>query len=103
MNKDQRNIPQSILDLIFWSKDHNILTNMEYLFLKHTTNGAPWVKDPVAPSPLWLRSPLWQGFDPWPEDFHMPQVWLKTPPPTICIFSLRPTIKLNLKIKFNLN
>ena len=24
---------------------------------------------------LWLRSLLWHGFDPWPENFCMPQLW----------------------------
>ena len=25
----------------------------------------------------WLESLLWHGFDPWPENFHMPRVWPK--------------------------
>ena len=34
------------------------------------------VKDLVA-SLLWLRLHLWCGFDPWPENLCMPQVWPK--------------------------
>ena len=34
---------------------------------------AQWVKD-AALSLLWLRPLLWQGFDPWPGNFHMPWV-----------------------------
>ena len=29
------------------------------------------VKDPAL-SPQWLRLGLWQGFDPWPRNFHKP-------------------------------
>ena len=37
---------------------------------------AQLVKDPVLP--LWqLGSLLWYGFDFWPRNFHMPQVWSK--------------------------
>ena len=32
------------------------------------------VKDPVL-SLQWLRLLLWHGFDPWPRNFYMPQVW----------------------------
>ena len=35
-----------------------------------------WVKDPA----LSLHRPrllLWRGFDPWPRNFHMLQVWPK--------------------------
>ena len=32
-----------------------------------------WVKDPVLPW-FWYRSQLWLWFDPWPRNFHMPQV-----------------------------
>ena len=34
------------------------------------------VKDPAL-SLLCLRLLLWHGFDPWPGNFHMPQVWPK--------------------------
>ena len=34
------------------------------------------VKD-LALSLLWLWLLLWCGFDPWPGNFHMPQVWPK--------------------------
>ena len=34
------------------------------------------VKDAVL-SLLWLRSPLWHGFDPQPGNFHIPQGWQK--------------------------
>ena len=34
------------------------------------------VKDLML-SLLWLRSLPWCGFDPWPENFHMPLVWSK--------------------------
>ena len=34
---------------------------------------AQWIKDPVL-SLLWLGSPLWHGFSPWPLNFHMPWV-----------------------------
>ena len=37
---------------------------------------AQWVKDPAL-SLLWLRLPLQRGFDPWPGNFHMLQVWWK--------------------------
>ena len=37
---------------------------------------AQWVKDMVL-SLLWLKSKLWQGFDPWRGNFYMPQVWPK--------------------------
>ena len=32
------------------------------------------LKDPVLPQ-LWHRLQLQIGFDPWPGNFHMPQVW----------------------------
>ena len=35
-----------------------------------------WVRDPLLRQ-LWYRSQLRLGFDPWPGNFHMPQVWLK--------------------------
>ena len=35
-----------------------------------------WVKDPVLLQ-LWDRLQLCLGFDPWPENFHMPRVWPK--------------------------
>ena len=36
----------------------------------------------LAPNPLqWVKDPalrqLWLGFDPWPRNFHVPQMWLK--------------------------
>ena len=34
---------------------------------------AQWVKDSVL-SLLWLGLLLWHGFDPWPRNFHVPQV-----------------------------
>ena len=34
---------------------------------------AHWVKDPALPL-LWLWLLLWWGLDPWPGNFHMPQV-----------------------------
>ena len=37
---------------------------------------AQWVKD-LALSLLWLWLLLWLGFDPWPGNFHMLQVWPK--------------------------
>ena len=37
---------------------------------------AGWVKDPAF-SLFWLGSLLWLGFDPWPGNFHMPQVQTK--------------------------
>ena len=37
---------------------------------------AQQVKDPAL-SLLWLRSLLWREFDPWPLNFHVPQVRLK--------------------------
>ena len=37
---------------------------------------AQWVKDLVW-FMLWLRPLLWCKFDPWPGNFHMPQVWPK--------------------------
>ena len=38
---------------------------------------AQWVKDLM--SLLWLWSLLWHGFNPWPENFHVPWVWPKNP------------------------
>ena len=35
-----------------------------------------WVKDPALLQ-LWHRSQLWFRFDPWPRNFHMPQLWQK--------------------------
>ena len=35
-----------------------------------------WVKDPTL-SVQWLGSLLWLGFDPRPENFHMPWMWPK--------------------------
>ena len=35
---------------------------------------AQWVKDPVL-SLQWLGLVPCHGFDPWPGDFHVPQVW----------------------------
>ena len=32
-----------------------------------------WVKDLALPQ-LWCRWQLWLRFDPWPRNFHMPQV-----------------------------
>ena len=40
------------------------------------TTVAQWVKD-LALLQLQHRSQLWLGFDPWPGNFHIPQVWLK--------------------------
>ena len=37
---------------------------------------AQWVKD-LALSRQWLGSLLWGGFDPLPQNFHMPWVCLK--------------------------
>ena len=37
---------------------------------------AQWVKD-LTLSLQWLGSLLWLGFDPWPGNSHMPQVWQK--------------------------
>ena len=37
---------------------------------------AQQVKDPALPQP-WRRLKLWYGFDPWPGNFHMPQMWPK--------------------------
>ena len=34
------------------------------------------VKD-LALSTVWLGSPLWQGFDPWPGNSHIPWTWPK--------------------------
>jgi len=34
---------------------------------------AQWVKVSL----LWLGSQLWCGFNPWPGNFHMLQVWQK--------------------------
>ena len=36
---------------------------------------AQQVKDQALPQ-LWHRSQLWLRFDPWPRNFHVPQVWL---------------------------
>ena len=36
---------------------------------------AQWVKDPALLQ-LWHRSQLWLGFNPWPGNLHMSQVWL---------------------------
>ena len=35
------------------------------------------IKDPVL-SLQQLRSLLWQGFGPWPQNFHVPPMWPKT-------------------------
>ena len=35
-----------------------------------------WVKDPELPQ-LWHTSELWLGFDPWPRNFQIPQMWQK--------------------------
>ena len=32
-----------------------------------------WVKDQVLPH-VWHRLQLWLRFDPWPKNFHTPQV-----------------------------
>ena len=32
------------------------------------------VKDPVLPQ-LWCSSQMQLGFDPWPANFHTPQMW----------------------------
>ena len=32
------------------------------------------LKDPTLPQ-RWHRLQLWLGFNPWPENFHMPWVW----------------------------
>ena len=45
-----------------------------YKLLNESSLVAQQVKDPVF-SLLWLRSFLWQGFDPWPRNFHMPWAW----------------------------
>ena len=37
---------------------------------------APWVKGPALLQ-LLHRSQLWIGFNPWPGNIHMPQVWPK--------------------------
>ena len=38
---------------------------------------ARWVKDPAL-SLLWLWLLLWQGFDPWSRNFHMPRARSET-------------------------
>ena len=38
-----------------------------------TTTPMQWVKDQELLQ-LWQRSQLWLRFDPWPRNFHMPQV-----------------------------
>ena len=47
---------------------------------KIATYGVPvvgqWVKDPALLQ-MWHRSPLWFVFDPWPGNFHVPQLWPK--------------------------
>ena len=35
-----------------------------------------WVKD-LALFLLWLWLQLWQGFHPWPRNFHMPRMQLE--------------------------
>ena len=35
-----------------------------------------WIKDPVWPQ-LWHKSQMRLRFNPWPGNFHMPQVWPK--------------------------
>ena len=35
---------------------------------------AQWVEDPILPQ-LWCGLQQWLGFDPWPGNFHRPQVW----------------------------
>jgi len=35
-----------------------------------------WVRDPAL-LPLWCKSKLWLGFDPWPGNFHVPRAPLK--------------------------
>ena len=37
---------------------------------------APWVKGPALLQ-LLHSAQLWIGFNPWPENIHMPQVWPK--------------------------
>ena len=48
-----------------------------YPFIKRKTGSshvAWWGKDPALRQ-LWCRRQLQRGFDPWPGNFHMPQVW----------------------------
>ena len=35
-----------------------------------------WAKNPVLLQ-LWCQSQVWLGCNPWPGNFHMPQVWLE--------------------------
>ena len=83
--------------LIFWGSWVSLRVHIihEFLFLLFCTTftiffmaefrkiqklcyvGVPWVVQSVkdlALSPLWFGSLLRHGFDPWPRNFHMPQV-----------------------------
>ena len=45
--------------------------------------GAQWAENLTAVAWVaaegWVRSQLWFGFDPWPRNFHMRQVWPPSP------------------------
>ena len=45
-------------------------------YLERSRHVVQWVKD-LAVSLLWLWLQLWCGFDPWPRNLHMLEVWKK--------------------------
>ena len=71
--------PEELNEMCF--SIHNLLRNLQDPVQMKMPS--PWsslvvqqVKD-LALSLQWLWSLLWHGFDPWPRNFHMPQVWPK--------------------------
>ena len=57
-----------VLFMLVLSKEDTFKMRMSWSSLV-----AQWVKDQVL-SLLWLGSLMWLEYDPWPENFHMPQV-----------------------------
>ena len=51
-----------------------VLQSFKILYLSSLVDQQ--VKDPAL-ALLWLRSPLWHGFNPWTGKFHMPWAWPK--------------------------
>ena len=48
------------------------LSNLDKIIYLGVPTVAQWVKDSM--SQLWDRLQLWIRFNPWPGNFHMPQV-----------------------------
>ena len=61
----------------------------------HMTNPDGLVGKDLALSLLWLRSPVWHKFCPWPRNLHMPQEWPKKESDDVVAFLHRPKMSFS--------